>query len=218
MSHFIGLVFGSNVGSLLEPYNENMEVEPYVRYTKDEAVDVVKTRHADNYEYAIQLADKYKNPTTEWEKAQLERANKIIEKGLFISYEDAWEEAKNWGYKLDDEENLMSTYNPDSKWDWYCEGGRWGEWLILKEKEDDEEFLTAIFATKKEVDWDAMLAYDRIPFCFVTEDGEWHESASMGWWATTTDNKDEDVWKKEFLDYLESVEDDVEISVIDFHI
>lgn len=126
MSHFVGLVFGSNVETLLEPYDENMEVEQYVRYTKDEAIDEVKTRHADNYEYAIKLADKYKNPTTEWEKEQLERANKIIEKGLFISYEDAWEEAKNWGYEIDDEENLMSTYNPDSKWDWYCEGGRWG--------------------------------------------------------------------------------------------
>lgn len=117
MSHFVGLVFGSNVETLLEPYDENMEVEQYVRYTKDEAIDEVKTRHADNYEYAIKLADKYKNPTTEWEKEQLERANKIIEKGLFISYEDAWEEAKNWGYEIDDEENLMSTYNPDSKWD-----------------------------------------------------------------------------------------------------
>ena len=218
MSHFIGLVFGSNVETLLEPYDENMEVEQYVRYTKDEAIDEVKTRHADNYEYAIKLADKYKNPTTEWEKEQLERANKIIEKGLFISYEDAWEEAKNWGYEIDDEENLMSTYNPDSKWDWYCEGGRWGAWLLLKEKGEAREPLNAIFATKEEVDWDAMLEKDRIPFCFVTEDGDWHESASMGWWAMTTNDKDEDVWRKEFLDYLESVEDDVEISVIDFHI
>lgn len=44
MSHFIGLVFGSNVETLLEPYDENMEVEQYVRYTKDEAIDEVKTR------------------------------------------------------------------------------------------------------------------------------------------------------------------------------
>lgn len=39
MSHFVGLVFGSNIEELLEPYNESMEVEQYVRYTKDEAVD-----------------------------------------------------------------------------------------------------------------------------------------------------------------------------------
>ena len=64
-----------------------------------------------------------------------------------------------------------------------------------------------------------MLCWKKIEFhSFVTEDGDWHESASMGWWAMTTNDKDEDVWRKEFLDYLESVEDDVEISVIDFHI
>ena len=71
MSHFVGLVFGSNVETLLEPYDENMEVEQYVRYTKDEAIDEVKTRHADNYEDAIKLADKYKNPTTDGKRNSL---------------------------------------------------------------------------------------------------------------------------------------------------
>lgn len=37
-------------------------------------------------------------------KEQVERANKIIEGGIGISYEDAWEEAKKWGYDMDDNE------------------------------------------------------------------------------------------------------------------
>lgn len=218
MSHFVGFVFGNNVNELLAPYNENMEVNPYIAYTKDEAVDDIKRRHTNNYEYAIKFVDSHKNPTTDLEKEQLERANKIIEKGLFISYGDAWKEAKNLGYEIDEDENLMSTYNPNSKWDWYCEGGRWGAWLLIKEKGEDGKPLNVISATKEEIDWDAMLEEDRIPFCFVTENGDWHESASMGWWAMTTNNKDENVWRKEFLDYLESVENGVEITVIDFHI
>lgn len=183
----------------------------------DEAVDEVKRRHADNYEYALKVLDKYQDPKSDWEKGQVERANKIIEGGIGISYEDAWEEAKKWGYDMDDDENLLSTYNPESKWDWYSEGGRWGAWLILKEKDENGVPLTAIFATKSEVDWDRMFP-NRVPFCFVTEDGEWHESASMGWWGMTSDDKEEDVWNKEFKEYLDSVGDDVEISVIDFHI
>lgn len=217
MSHFVGFVFGSNVDELLEPYDENMVVDAYVRYTKDEAVDEVKRRHADNYEYVLKVLDKYQDPKSDWEKEQVERANKIIEGGIGISYEDAWEEAKKWGYDMDDDENLLSTYNPESKWDWYSEGGRWGAWLILKEKDENGVPLTAIFATKSEVDWDRMFP-NRVPFCFVTEDGEWHESASMGWWGMTSDDKEEDVWNKEFKEYLDSVGDDVEISVIDFHI
>jgi hypothetical protein len=89
--------------------------------------------------------------------------------------------------------------------------------VILKEKDENGIPLTAIFATKSEVDWDRMFP-NRVPFCFVTEDGEWHESASMGWWGMTSDDKEEDVWNKEFKEYLDSVGDDVEISVIDFHI
>lgn len=218
MSHFVGLVFGSDIETLLEPYNESMEVEQYVRYTKDEAVDKVKEIHAANYEYAVEVVEKYKNPTTDWERGQLKQANETLDKGLTISYEEAWEEAKKWGYEIDDEENLLSTYNPDSKWDWYCEGGRWGFWLLLKEQGQDGEPLTEICAQKKDIDWDAMFEKDRVPFCFVTELGDWHESASMGWWAITTNEKDENDWINEFKDYLDTVSEDTFITVIDFHI
>lgn len=214
MSHFVGLVFGEDVESLVSPYDKNIEVEQYVRYTKDEAIDKVKTGHANNYEYAIKLADKYKNPTTEWEKELLEKINKIIEKGLFISYEDAWEEVKKWGFELDDEENLLDTYNLNSRWDWYSEGGEWGAWLILKEKLENRTPLTATTASKKDIDWDAMVDQDRIPHCFVTKDGEWHEAVTE--WGYNPNKKK--LWKKEFLDYLKTVDNSTKITVIDFHI
>lgn len=34
MSHFIGLVFGNNVHSLLEPYDEGLRAEPYIELTE----------------------------------------------------------------------------------------------------------------------------------------------------------------------------------------
>lgn len=37
--------------------------------------------------------------------------------------------------KTDEEGNIYSTYNPDSKWDWYSFGGRWAG--LLKTKEGD---------------------------------------------------------------------------------
>jgi hypothetical protein len=63
-----------------------------------------------------------------------------------------------------------------------------------------------------------MFEKDRVPFCFVTELGDWHESASMGWWAITTNEKDENDWINEFKDYLDTVSEDTFITVIDFHI
>ena len=152
MSHFVGLVFGFDHEELLEPYDEDREVDVYVKYTKDEAVNVVRTKRIEDYEWALKVLEKHPNPESDWEKNRVQHAQKIIEEGFEISYENAWEEAKKWGYERDDEDNLLSTHNPDSKWDWYIEGGRWGEWLLLKEKGENGEPLTTIYATKNETD------------------------------------------------------------------
>lgn len=218
MSHFVGLVFGDNVEELLAPYDEGVEVDQYVRYTKEEAIDEVKRRHADNYEYAITLAEKYKNSIDEYEQGRLEWAQKIIEKGLTISYEDAWEEAKEWGYGVNKDDNLLSTYNPNSKWDWYCEGGRWNGYLPSKMTDMEGSPIMVNWGLVGDIDWDKFLETSKAPFCFVTQLGEWHESASMGWWGVTSDDKEEEAWNTEFREYLESLSDDVEVTVIDFHI
>lgn len=39
----------------------------------------------------------------------------------------------------DEEGNLYTTYNPNSKWDWYSIGGRWGDSLKLKTGEPCDE-------------------------------------------------------------------------------
>lgn len=183
----------------------------------------VELRAYKNLKAEIQILQTAKNAKPYDEAAEIQLISKMCKKleDSISSFIEAGREDLATEYRDELEvlkKLLPEPVNEPDKWDWYCEGGRWGAWLLLKEKGEDGEPLNAIFATKEEVDWDAMLEKDRIPFCFVTEDGDWHESASMGWWAMTTNDKDEDVWRKEFLDYLESVEDDVEISVIDFHI
>lgn len=214
MSHFVGIVFGNNIDELLEQYYEGLEVDEYVLYTKEAAIAEAKEIHTQTYERNLKFVEKHTDFTSDWEKSTFEKCTEFIKKGPSISDEEAWKIVKNWGYKIDENENLISTYNPNSKWDWYVEGGRWERWLLLK----DENSLNASSALKKDVDWNTMLKSDRIPFCFVTEEGDWHESASMGWWAITSNEKNKEIWKKEFLDYLELVEDDVRVSVIDFHI
>ena len=160
MSHFIGLCFGEYWESNLDRYDENMEVEPYIRYTKDEVIDEVKRRHVQNYEYALEALKKKDLDSESYEYFQ-----KVLDKGLFISYEDAWEEAKKWGYEIDSDENLLSTYNPDSKWDWWVVGGRWSGYLVLKERAENGDIIKVDQADFNEIDWDYMLNNNRIPFC-----------------------------------------------------
>ena len=213
MSHFVGLCFGEYWESNLEAYDESLEVEEYIAYTKEEAIDSVKQNHARAYESAIEYLRK--SDITESSKKHCES---IVDKGLFISYEDAWKEAKNWGYKLDDNENLVTTYNPDSKWDWYSIGGRWSGFLYTKEKDDEGNPIRVNQAQFKDIDWDYMLENNIIPFNFVTEDGDWYEKGQMGWWGMTTNEMDLSTWIEDFQSYLKNIEDDCLVTVVDFHI
>lgn len=213
MSHFIGLCFGDGWENNLEQYYEGLEVEAYVAYTKDEAIDEVKRSHADSYEQAVIQLNK--SDLTETNRKYF---NSIVDKGLFISYEDAWKEVQRWGYQIDENENLISTYNPDSKWDWYSIGGRWSGFLCTKEKDDEGNPIRVNQAQFKDIDWDYMFENHIIPFNYVTEEGGWREKGEMGWWGMTTNEMEQDDWDDNFKRYLKLVEDDCLVTVIDFHI
>lgn len=209
MSHFVGLCFGDNWEDNLDRYDEGLEVEPYVAYTKEEAIDEVKRMRAYNYERAVEMIQK-----PDLNSELVEHYQKIIDLGLFISYEDAWKEAKDWGYEIDSDENLLSTYNPDSKWDWYSVGGRWDGFLHYKDA--DPGFEETNVAYIHELDMDYLL--EHTPFCFVTEEGKWEEKGKMGWWCSVSNEKSEESWKQQFVDYVKSLDADCLVTVVDFHI
>lgn len=209
MSHFVGLCFGDNWEDNLDRYYEGLEVDPYLEYTKEEAIDEVKSKRALNYESAIRALQR-----EDLTDNQKEYYQSIIDKGLFISYEDAWKEIEDWGYEIDENENLMSTYNPESKWDWYSVGGRWCGFLHYKDA--DPGFEKTNEAYIHELDMDYLL--EHVPFCFVTEDGEWKEKGEMGWWGSVSNEKPEDSWKQQFVDYVKSLDSDCLVTVVDFHI
>lgn len=195
MSHFIGLVFGSNVEENLSRYDENIEVDPYVRYTKQEAIDKAKNDIANGYYWS----------TSNMSKEEIKAINTDEE---YYQYT-----LKAWGYETDENGNLLTTYNPNSKWDWWTVGGRWSGYLPTINGEVTNNCVVG------NVDWDKFFERNQAgPFCFVTEDGEWHESAKMGLWGMTDDNKEVNAWRKEFESYLKSVSPETEITAIDFHI
>ena len=103
--------------------------------------------------------------------------------------------------------------NPNAKYDWYSEGGRWSGYLTNKEgKTTDVELLT-------EVDWDKT----DTPFCFVNANGEWIERGEMGWWAMVSNEKPQANWDAEFKAYVQSLlaepdANEIEVYAIDYHI
>lgn len=213
MSHFVGLCFGDSWENDLEQYYEGLKVEPYIHCTKEEAIEKAKKHHTENYEYAVKKLES--NTLTSEDR---DYYTIVASRGCSLTDEEAWEEVQNWGYKMDDEGNLLATYNPDSKWDWYSIGGRWSGFLPLKELDSDGNHLTTNEALVKEIDWEYLLNEKFPPFCYVDEYGEWFEKGEMGWWGMTTNEEPEDTWKTQFSNYTKELDPNCLVTVIDFHI
>lgn len=213
MSHFIGLCFGDNWENDLEQYYEGLEVEPYIEYTKEEAIQLAQKRHAERYDEIDKMLDR-----DSLDKDILKYYNKILSKGPSLSCEQAWEIVKEWGYKIDKDENILSTYNPDSKWDWYEVGGRWSGFLVLKERNSDGSIKETNEAYVHEIDWEYMKENRYSPFCFIDEDGDWHEKGEMGWFGMAFNEQSDESWEAEYEDYLKEVDPYCIVTVVDFHI
>lgn len=114
MSHYVLLCIGDNIESLMEPYDENKQVEPYID----------KTKHEVEQEMHRVLEDAQKPENADKDYYQKYRNNPNISLKEFA---ESW-----YNQELDDEDNLLTTYNQDSKYDWYSTGGRWQGMLKLK--------------------------------------------------------------------------------------
>lgn len=218
MSHFAVYVFskenGEDLEELLMPYDENMECEPYIKYTREEAIAEVR-REIEQYKnttYAEYVADPeaYKKKYDYRDSGHFEYLAKEFPKRLEWTDEECFEDMKKWydEESIDEDGNIYSTYNPKSKWDWYVVGGRWSNGLKIK---DGRSVDTAYV---KEIDWEESGA----PFAFITPDGKWYERGEMGWWAVVTNEKSSDDWDTEFYKMVEELDDDVVVTLVDCHI
>lgn len=100
----------------------------------------------------------------------------------------------------------LSTYNPQSKWDWYSIGGRWNDDLI-----DGNRAPVAELISRAEQD-DVYTFY-----ALVTPEGEWIERGQMGWWGMSSNDKAQDVWQTESLTIYRKFADH-DIVLLDCHI
>lgn len=105
-----------------------------------------------------------------------------------------------------------STYNPDSKWDWYCIGGRWSGFINGKEYNEDEDIKKNSIKVKN-----LLKVYkERISYALVDSNGDWHEKGQMGWFGVSS-NENSD-WPKGFKKLLEKENPDDYVVCVDCHI
>lgn len=175
MTHFtVGVIVPSaelaNIESFIakqmEPFDENTEVDPYVSYSLEEA-QADLARDIARFERIIQRQD----PTYDLEKCREHLARLRI-----TTPDEKYREYIEYHKHFDEDGEPLSTYNPDSKWDWYVIGGRWDGWI--NDHKTHRESISDNIATTESV-----LERSRFPHAIITPDGEWHEAGQMGWWG-----------------------------------
>lgn len=161
MSHFITLVVGDNVDHQLEPYEET-DHGPYAIF-KDTEADLRKSYENDSTNCFVEpngtvhqaCSDEFRNPDAfacdrylcpdGWteQRAPIKQVYKTWESYL-TDYcgEEPDEDTGKLGY----------WHNPNARWDWYVVGGRWSDWLLLKDGTKVDQ------ARYGDIDWAAMLA------------------------------------------------------------
>lgn len=125
MSHYTVAVITDKIEDLermLAPYDESIEVEPYIYKTKEQLINTAKERKHN--------ALKRKEERKELDKYDLEYINANTDEELYktVTYDDK---------KYDENGNELTTYNPNSRWDWYEIGGRWHNILLTKIDNED---------------------------------------------------------------------------------
>ena len=114
MSHFTVAVItkDGNYEAALEPFNENLNVDPYISETREKVIEKYRKHLERNQE-----------------------EGKEISVSLALTDDQLLEEAKKYydWETFDENGNIISTYNPKSKWDWWSLGGRWTGLLKLKQ-------------------------------------------------------------------------------------
>lgn len=187
MSHFTVVVIGDDIDFRLAPYDENVEVAPYPVTMDEDSIRGMKEYY-----------DK--------------------ETGVDNSLEDLAEKMSDWmnttGYYEGDKLHYYSTYNPESKWDWYEVGGRWSGYFLGKDGKGYDEI------TKGEVDFKEMSKsedFTPIPYAMVYA-GEWISKGDMGWFGCSSDTMTEEEWELKVMGIYDSLSDDTMLTMVDCHI
>ena len=221
MSHFCVYVFhykDTSIDTLLAPYDENLVVEPYVEYTKEEAIAKVRKEINDykNGEYAEYL----KNPE-DYEKkhghmkSYMEYLKNEFPQKLNWTDDQCYEYMKSLysTNMIDKDGNILSNYNPKSKWDWYVVGGRWDGGIPMKTN-TKLEIKSCNECMVSQIDMDKI----KTPFAYIDTNGNWNERGEMGWFGASSNDKDEKSWNDEFKKFIKNQKKSTIVTLVDCHI
>jgi hypothetical protein len=218
--HFTVMVIGDNPEDQLGPYYEGNQSDPYPNRIVS---DNDKRRFVEYYTIKKAKENGKTGTPTEadpygeenWEDNN-ENFDEVFEE-FYKEYGKEWND-NCWEKNDDGEWEEWSTYNPNSKWDWYSLGGRWSGLIKLKPGAKGKKGRPGVFENK--IGIDQALKGDieninEIKTFAVLKYGEWYEGDDA--WGVQNKEKEND-WDEKISELLKNVSDDTLISIYDCHI
>jgi hypothetical protein len=181
------------------------------------------------FDECIEIKPTDQGEVSEGEKQRMIKYYRKTENGkLNLPFDQLYAQKGNdwngnlWKKHVDGTWHEYSTYNPDSKWDWYQLGGRWSGMIKLKgeavgvvgEPSLVTENEPGIDQAKK---GDIENLNELVTFA-ILKDGKWYERGDMGWWGMVSNEKDQNEWEEEIKKLLDGLPEDTLISIYDCHI
>lgn len=217
----------------LAKFDEGREVEPYISETREHQLADEREKHADAAENLrrYRAGEKpYDRPANDahirYITTEAPELAKLDDDALWdhIVKTSTWQER-------DENGAIWSTYNPDSRWDWWVIGGRWGGVYRDRQGETVEAFLASLRKTKEGLAAGENLNPHKgephavggvLPWYFphdiLTTDQTWHRIGRTGWWGMRGDDMAEAEWVDHAIEALEKEDPAAVVYYLDLHI
>lgn len=252
MSHFAVAVFtkpnGKTVEELLAPYNEELEVTPYIAKTKEEALEEIANYVDEHPEYKTMTDEEkirdwfgYKkfdkdgnplityNPNSKWDWYSI--GGRFPGRLKAKNGEHGDRSAFNENPRVDGEFDSARVGDIDFSMDMdeYNKAIRYWEVVVekqpLKDGEKEDDFFNWYRDGYYEEYYRDKETYAKIcascnTYAVVTPDGTWHEKGSMGWWGMSSETGDESLdWDLHYKErFIDTADPDWTITIVDCHI
>lgn len=253
MSHYLVSVLVSKevplkgvmerVDQALAPFDEAIEVEPYLQCNEAMIIEETKERFQQIKRNVLAYAYQHSSATSDMEAldwfytvkpyVQEPRSEQLVyideiydslESAFYqeLTDNDYWAMAsdphhilRNFYTLFLENGELYSTSNPNRKWDWYCPGGRWEDYLTDEVVNNPSFYRKNGFTTLnalKERPSD-------VSFALLDLEGNWHEPGQMGWFGMSTKTPEsQQAYQAKMDQYLETLPPETWICFVDCHI
>jgi len=154
MSHYAVLVIGEDVEGQLAKFDESLEMDKYVKKTKEEIIKETRKEIEDYRDgtYAEFLKDKVKYKSECNKPEHINYLENEFPLRLTWSDEEVYKHGIRW-YEPEDigpNGEVYSTRNPLSKWDWWTIGGRYRDRFVMKKGESLARYVGSLYAESEE--------------------------------------------------------------------